>query len=77
MGGLPLMAFVLSWTSYWLALSSNFAPSFTPANLTGRTYCGSKFLWLGWHSSLSIENLAWVQEMTGSGFMSPISRSLS
>jgi hypothetical protein len=71
------MPWILSWANHWLALPSNPDPYFTFAHLTGRTKCGLKVLWLDLCSNPSTRSLAWLQEIVGSGSISPIARSLS
>jgi hypothetical protein len=42
-GGLPLVAWDLSWTSHWLATRTNSVPPLLPAHHAVRANCTSKF----------------------------------
>ena len=68
------MGWVSSWTSYWLAIPSVFAPLSIPAFLVDRMNFGEKVLWVDWCPYHSTGVPDWLQEVASSGFMTILAK---
>ena len=67
LGWIPSHSVALRLEQSLVVPSFKFFFVFYPVHLVGRTNCESKVLWLGMCLNPFIGDLAWLQEMVGSG----------